>query len=309
MRALLTIIFYSFYLLFPLIIFLFLVLWRQKEKSIELIFLIIFFLFLLWARFAEPHILRVKKYNFSTSLTLSEEEREKKSLKIAVFSDLHVGVFRQPRKIERVVNKVNKLKPDLVLIPGDFVYYSRVEDLEEQLSALAKLEAPAVAVLGNHDYGKKKKDLSRNISSVLEAKGVLMLDNKIKQLFIKNQKIEIIGLADIWAAEPDYSILQEASADADLSLILAHNPDTAYKILQEEGIEAHYDLMISGHTHAGQIRFPFLYKHLIPSRYGFDQGFYKVSDRDVFVSGGIGNSVLPLRLFNFPEISLINIDF
>ena len=67
--------------------------------------------------------------------------------------------------------------------------------------------------------------------------------------------------------------------------------------------------MVSGHTHAGQIRIPGLYKYIIPSKYNFDRGFYHLFSSDIFVSPGLGNVVLPLRLFNPPEISVINLKY
>lgn len=311
MKIFLLIIFYSFYLLFPLIIFFIWKLYRQKKKSIEIIFLIIISLILLWARFIEPSTLALKKYNFSVAIENSDsgENLEKNNLKIVVFSDIHAGVFTSQKTIQKIVKKINKLEADLVLIPGDFVYFSEAKNLKKYLGELEKIEAPTLAVLGNHDYGKKEKDLSRDISSALESSGVLMLDNKVKKLFINNKEIEIIGLADIWTAEPNYNILNEVSYSSDLSLILAHNPDTAYEILEKNPEASKADLMISGHTHAGQIRIPLLYKYIIPTKHNFDKGFYNISGQNVFITAGVGSSGLPMRLFNFPEISLLSIDF
>lgn len=302
MEIFILIIFYSFYLLFPLIIFLVWKLYKQKKKSIEISFLLIISLFLLWSRFVEPNVLRVKNYDFTA------REGENK-LKVAVFSDLHTGVFTNEKTIKKIVKRINNLSPDLVVIPGDFVYFAKVQNLEKYLGELENIEAPTLAVLGNHDYGKKDKDLSRDISSVLKSNGILMLDNSNKELNINGKKIDVTGLADIWTAEPDYTILNNKSSEADLSLLLAHNPDTSYEIIEKNPEAKKFDLMLSGHTHAGQIRIPLLYKYIIPTEYNFDKGFYNISGQNVFVTSGIGSSGLPMRLFNFPEISLITIDF
>lgn len=294
--------------MFPLIIFLSWKLYRQKKKSIELIFLIVVCLFLLWSRFVESNTLMTKKYNFSINSNNSEIT-EKSTLKLVVFSDLHAGVFANHSTVRKIVRRVNKLKPDLVIIPGDFVYFAKAENLKKYLGELTEIEAPTLAVLGNHDYGKKEKDLSRDISSALESSGILMLDNNIKKLFINNKQIEVAGLADIWTAEPNYNVLNESSDKSDLKLLLAHNPDTAYEILEQNPEAPKFDLMLSGHTHAGQIRIPLLYKYIIPTKHSFDKGFYNISGQNVFITAGVGSSGLPMRLFNFPEISLINIDF
>ncbi len=307
MKVFILIIFYSFYLLFPLIIFLIWKLYTQKKKSIEISFLLIISLILLWSRFVEPNVLRIKKYDFFVGNKNTVTETNK--LKVAVFSDLHTGVFTNEKTIRKIVKRINHLDPDLVIIPGDFVYFAKAQNLERYLGELENIEAPTLAVLGNHDYGKKDNDLSRDISSALRSNGILMLDNSIKELNINNKKIEVAGLADIWTAEPDYTILNTLPEESDLSLLLAHNPDTAYEIIEKNPEAKKFDLMLSGHTHAGQIRIPLLYKYIIPTEHNLDKGFYNISDQNVFVTAGIGSSGLPMRLFNFPEISLISIDF
>lgn len=140
-----------------------------------------------------------------------------------------------------------------------------------------------------------------------------MIDNKIKAIEFNNSLIQFIGLEDIWVGSPDFSVLDDISDNKiDLSILIAHNPDTVYDIKDYFSEEKDYfrpNLMISGHTHAGQIRLPWIYKHMIPSAHGFDKGFYNIFKTDIFVTPGVGNVVLPLRLFNFPEISVLNIQY
>lgn len=312
MKNFIIVIFYSFYLLIPLTVFISWKIYTQKKKSIELIILLIILLVLLWSRFVETNALRIKKYNFSVNSVQEQENIEKNNsekLKVVVLSDIHAGIFTSKITIRRIVKKINNLDPDLVLIVGDFVYYAKKQELNKYLGELKNIETPTLAVLGNHDYGKGDKNLSRDISSVLESAGILMLDNDIKELKINNKNITIAGLADIWTAQPDYNVLNLLSGEQDLSLLLAHNPDTAYEIIEKNPEAPKFDLMLSGHTHAGQIRIPLLYKHIIPTIHPFDKGFYNISGQNVFVTAGIGSSGMPMRLFNFPEISVIDIDF
>lgn len=310
MKYFIVVIFYSFYLIIPLTIFISWKIFVQNKKSIELIIILIILLILLWSRFVETNVLNVKKYNFSTKSAQEQENLENTDkLKIVVFSDIHAGIFTSQRTVRRIVKKVNKIEPDLTMIVGDFVYYAKKHELNKYLDELKNIKSPTFAVLGNHDYGVRDADLSRDISSVLKSSGIIMLDNDIKELNINNKNIEIAGLADIWTALPDYTVLNRLSGEQDLSLLLAHNPDTAHEIIEENPSAPKFDLMLSGHTHAGQIRIPFLYKHIIPTIHAFDRGFYDVSGQNVFVTAGIGSSGMPMRLFNFPEISVINIDF
>lgn len=233
----------------------------------------------------------------------------KNQLKIVVISDIHIGIYNKQILLERAVTKIKKIKPDLILIPGDFVYFADKNRMEDYFSSLKEINIPKLAVLGNHDYDKEGSEVSQIIKSSLEKNGVLMIDNKSKVLDINNQKIEFIGLEDIWVANPDYSVLsQDTFSDISFSFLLSHNPDSVYELKDLENNKK-IDLMISGHTHAGQIRLPIVYKKIIPSEYNFDKGFYNINNIDLFVTPGMGNVALPFRLFNPPEISVINISY
>lgn len=309
-RVILIIFYYSFYLLFPFLGFLFWKLFQSKKISIEIIILIIISLILIWSRFIEPSYLSIKKYDFSTK----EKESLSKELKMVVISDLHLGAYNNDFFLKRIVKKINKINPDIVVIPGDFSYYLDNNNIYATFSELKNIKAIKLAVLGNHDYGKGEKDVSQKLTSNLEMIGVLMLNNKTKTIEINDSIVRLVGLEDIWVGLPDYSILEKNDFDKqiDLSVLVAHNPDTIYDIkdyCSEEKKCFQSDLMISGHTHAGQIRLPWLYKHVIPSAYGFNKGFYNIFETNIFVTPGIGNVVLPLRLFNFPEISVINLRY
>jgi len=307
---LLTIFYYSFYLLFLVVGFLIWKLIKTNKISIEIIFLLLFFLIIIWARFVEPRVIKIKNYNFNTSINI-EKKTEVKSLKVAVISDLHLGAFQNERIMKKLVKKINKVNPDIVLISGDFVYYINKNKLNQSFSELQNIKVPKLAVLGNHDYGKGDNDISSEIITALESNGVLVIDNSIKTMSINNSIIKFSGLEDFWTGSPDYEILNknDFKDKVDLDILLAHNPDIVYQIVNLSEDYRQIDLVVSGHTHAGQMRVPFLYKHIIPSAYNFDHGFYKISDINVFVSPGIGMVVLPMRLFNFPEISVININY
>ncbi|MCK9439149.1 MAG: metallophosphoesterase [Patescibacteria group bacterium] len=301
-KIFLSLIYYGSYFIFP---FIFLLLWQVKKKkrfSIEILFLLFVSLFFIWMRFLEPNLLLIKNYNFG-------DNNLKNQLKIVVISDIHIGIYNKQILLERAVTKIKKIKPDLILIPGDFVYFADKNRMEDYFSSLKEINIPKLAVLGNHDYDKEGSEVSQIIKSSLEKNGVLMIDNKIKILEINGQKIEFIGLEDIWVASPDYSILaRDDSSDISFIFLLSHNPDSVYELEDVENNKK-IDLMISGHTHAGQIRLPILYKKIIPSEYDFDKGFYNINNINLFVTPGIGNVALPFRLFNPPEISVINISY
>lgn len=303
-----NLIYYGSYLIFPLI---FLLIWQvdKKKFSLEIIFLLVIVFAFIWMRFLEPNLLVVKNYDFG------DQEQDNK-LKVVVFSDIHIGVYNKKILLERAVEKIKKIDPDLVLIPGDFVYQANLNKLESDFSCLTEIQAPKLAVLGNHDHSKRGNFLASAIIKSLEKNNVIVIDNQIKNLEIKRQKIEFVGLADIWTAEPDFSVVVKQDGEEENSsfrFLLSHNPDSIYNLneyeLAENESRKKINLMISGHTHAGQVRLPFIYKQIIPSKYGFNKGFYNIKGTDIFVTPGIGNVVLPFRLFNPPEISVLNISY
>lgn len=308
-RIILIIFYYSFYLLFPFLFFLIWRIFQGKKISIEVIILIIISLILIWSRFVEINNIVVKNYDF----TVPKETSLNKTLKVAIISDLHLGAYNDQSFLKKVVKKINKTNSDIVIIPGDFSYYLNDDNIFSIFYELKNIKAVKLAVLGNHDYGKGDKDISKKLTSSLERLGVLMIDNKIKTIEFNDSLIQFIGLEDIWVGLPDFSVLDDVSDNKiDLSILVAHNPDTIYDIedhFSEKKDHLKTDLMISGHTHAGQIRLPWIYKHMIPSAHGFDKGFYNIFKTDIFVTPGVGNVVLPLRLFNFPEISVLNIQY
>lgn len=306
MEIFLTLIFYSFYLLFPLIAILIWQLSRNKKRPVEIIILLILTIFLIWMRFVELNNIIVKDYKFTKDQGYNNE------IKVAVFSDMHLGVYNNNLMIKKIVQKIKKINPDVVIIPGDFIYFIDKNKLVEQFSDLKDIPVPIIAVLGNHDYGKPGKNISSDLNSALESLGVIMIDNEVKKININGDNIEFIGTEDIWVGNPDYEILRKDGSEdqVDFTFFVTHNPDTLYDIKDfSQDDYKKVDLMIAGHTHAGQIRLPILYKHIIPTEYNFDKGFYNISDLNLFVTPGIGAVGLPLRLFNFPEISVLNIRY
>jgi len=303
---LLSLFYYSFYLLFPLLLFLIWRLYSIKKFSIEIVILLLIVFVLICSRFIEPNRIIIKDYDLIQNETGND-------LKIAVASDLHLGVYRDKAFLKKVIKKIELINPDIVIFPGDFRYQINPKKLDYFFSELKRIKVPKFAVLGNHDYGKGDDNISKEISATLASQGVLVLNNQIRVLEINDTLIRVIGLEDIWTGLPDFSILKDNSdLNYDLNLIIAHNPDTIYEVQEyclEEGPCLSVDLMVSGHTHAGQIRIPGLYKYIIPSKYNFDRGFYHLFSSDIFVSPGLGNVVLPLRLFNPPEISVINLKY
>lgn len=298
-----TIIFYGSYLVFPFLAATGYFLFKKKSIKWKIILALLLFIGILFvfARFIEPQKLDIKNQKIEAGLP---------DIEIAVFSDLHYGIYKNTVNINKIVEKVNGENPDIVLIPGDFAYYLDNEHISIVLSGIEKLKAPSFAVIGNHDIGfardgKDEKDISKNLIEFLESAGINVLNNNIEEIEIRGNKIKIIGLDDFWSGKADYSLIGQVKME-DNVIVLAHNPDAVYEFPME--YRANADLVISGHTHGGQMRIPFLYKFAIPSEYDFDSGLYNIEGVKVFVTSGIGMTGLPLRFLIPPRIDIIEIE-
>ncbi|MEI7620686.1 MAG: metallophosphoesterase [Candidatus Falkowbacteria bacterium] len=224
-------------------------------------------------------------------------------LKVIVVSDLHLGLFSSEVKLKRAVKRINELEGDLVLIPGDFVFKLPVEKFSE-FSELKNIKLPLAVVLGNHDNGRPRgTDVSTELVAALTSNGIRVIDNKVWDLEIKGKKIKVVGLNDYYSNDANFMLLRKDSPDQ-LLISLTHNPDTSYQY----PTNSQADITISGHTHGGQIRLPWLYKSAIPSDYSFDAGLYHVGNYPVFVSSGFGTVGLPMRFFRLPEINVLELN-
>jgi predicted MPP superfamily phosphohydrolase len=285
------------FLAIPLIAFLFILIFKKREKIIKnkillilSILVVLGSLLFIYSRFIEFNMLRVKTTEIEVGF----------SGKVAVVADIHLGEYNKEKFLKKIVDRINKIENlDAVLIPGDFTEYPS-EDLESLFSPLKDLKYPIYAILGNHDIGLPGPPIREELEKVLTNNNVnLIYNNSLK---IENKDIIILGLGSRYTDEDDTSKIDEFKKEDNL-IVMAHNPDTVYKY--ENSIA---DLTVSGHTHGGQIRIPFLYKFIIPCVHDFDEGLYNVNSNKVFVSAGVGVVGLPMRLGVPPTIDILELD-
>ncbi len=235
-------------------------------------------------------------------------------LKIALLSDIHVGPYKDAAFVQRVVDEANSQLPDLVLIAGDFLFDENTP--LTALSPLANLSAPlgVFAVSGNHDVGRflqmdfvtpiARQDRSEGLSSALESLGIRVLRNENATIRQGSTRIAVAGVDDIWSNHSNLDdALKGVSAETPL-ILLAHQPDIALDTLSTRA-----DLIVSGHTHGGQIRLPW-YGALapIPSKMGrkYDQGIFSVGNETTLaITRGLGETLLRSRFFAWPQIMML----
>lgn len=284
-------IYWTSFLIFPFILLLFLLCKKSKrkwQKIILSIFLLASAVFV-WARFIETQIILTKQ----THIQMNFEK------KIVLISDIHLGVYKKTDFLKQVVTKINEIDPDMVLIAGDFIYFPEDESkegLKQLFEPLTNINAPIFAVLGNHDAKENKFHLvNEELKEALAELNVVLIENEA----IDFGDFTLLGLGSHWRDEDNTELLDNYKTD-DTVIVLAHNPDTTLKYTNNNA-----DLTLAGHTHAGQIRIPFLYKIAIPTEGDFDVGLSQEKNTLLYTSSGLGETGLPLRLFNPPTINVL----
>jgi uncharacterized protein len=239
-------------------------------------------------------------------------------LRVAVLADLHACEPWMPiSRIEEIVETANALKPELIVLLGDYVAglgHFKTSDVpvKKWASVLAGLKAPlgTYSILGNHDWwtgaGPVRSALLDNGIPVLENEALLLrpksgpafwLAGLGDQLALPNGRGGWRGVHDIGKT------LAHVTDDSAPAILLAHEPDIFPRVPERFG------LTLSGHTHGGQVKLPFLGRPVVPSRYGqrYAYGHVIENDRHLLVSGGLGMSNLPVRFGVPPEVVLLEL--
>ena len=221
-------------------------------------------------------------------------------VRLLQISDLHLSNFNS--YFEKITRLVAGIQPDLIVLTGDYLEQER--NIRGVLSFMKKLKAThgIFAVQGNWEYWSRLEgeNLRRHFSGV----GVKLLINERADLEINGRALSIFGL-DYPSSTDHLHQLQEEVDPQRFNLLLSHVPAFAHEQLNER-----IDLVLSGHTHGGQVRLPLLPPFYLPRYSGrFVSGFYQVSQHRIplYVSRGVGTSVLPLRFLCRPEIGLFEL--
>jgi predicted MPP superfamily phosphohydrolase len=230
-------------------------------------------------------------------------------LTIAALADTHVGgPHVDAARIGRIVRRVNDLRPDLVVLLGDYAAFHAPEaertGAEQQeilggIAAFAALNAPlgAVAVIGNHDVWYSRT----SITTALQNAGIAALWNANVVIPRAGGDIIIAGLEDDMTGDPDFAAALDGAPRGD-TIVLSHSPDPFADMLSGPA------LMLAGHGHCGQVTIPLIGRPILPLRNkNYGCGRIDEGGKTLFVSAGIGTSILPVRFLNPPEIVLITL--
>jgi len=261
---------------------------------------------LLWGVFTGTCTVVIKQH-------VSDLKGLKKKFRIVFFADLHVAPFRRKKFVERVVEKINNLRADLIFLGGDFI--SGKDDDIKYLTPLGKLEAnfPIVAVLGNHDYGigtsfdTPNEDLAKKVARKLRSLGIKVLRNTNLKVNFDKETLYIVGIDDLWAGHDNIEKAFKGINVRRPIIVLVHNLDLVKKLRGKK-----VEILLAGHTHGRFVRVPFSGEILPPlentqleSKYV--EGFHKFGRIPMFVTSGLGESFTRIRIFDPPEIIICDL--
>ncbi len=297
----------------------------------------------IWPRYIEPHLLSVTRLN----LSLPSLPGQLEGLKILQFSDLHWRSSFSSLLRSRLIKQVNLLKPDLLCFTGDFLCCSQLEDREGLKYLLNALQANlgCFAILGNHDYAQfvtlnqegdydvespsslpvlakgmqtlfhpialtqkitseaKKVERHPDLISLLKETPFQLLDNTTRLVACKGSWINICGLGEYTLGRFDPQKAFASYHPSYPGIILSHHPDTLPLLKPYPG-----ELILSGHTHGGQVNLPFIWKRLTRLAHPeFKRGLKRLStEKWAYINRGI-SSLMKFRWFSLPEITLFTL--
>lgn len=214
--------------------------------------------------------------------------------RIAQVSDLHNAGFWQD-----VVEELRQIQPDIIVLTGDLIDSGRTDvDAALAFAGQAAQIAPCYFVSGNHEAWSSGH--WEKLREGLKQSGIVLLENERVRLELGGEHVTMLGLSDPSFGGDHARVLGELAAGEGYRILLSHRPERM-KLYAEAGV----DLVFSGHAHGGQFRIPFLGGVIAPDQGLFpeyDSGLYEQDGTAMLVSRGIGNSIIPLRINNRPEI-------
>ena len=247
----------------------------------------------------EAHTLRLTRVTYYSPKVPAAFD----GLRVAFLSDFHLGLFTSRSQVREAVDLVMSLHPDLIVLGGDYASYQRPQGLKPMFQELSRLRAPlgVYAVYGNHDLWLSKE----GVAQAMKDAGVQLLDNSGVWLEQGGDRIRLSGFADLIFEKQDFGATLADATASDFVLAVSHDPD-----IVERFRSVPVDLLLSGHTHGGQISLFGLWAPFNHSEYGqtYLRGVVTTGPVPVVITNGIGTTLLPLRLFAPPEVVLLTLE-
>lgn len=247
------------------------------------------------AALAEPYMLKVERQ----TILLRRLPRALDGLRVVQLSDIHHSPFTGSSQIQHAVETANSLAPDIIALTGDYVSHAR-EFAAPCAEMLGRLRARygVYAVLGNHDHWTD----APLITDLFRAEGIRVLINEGMRFEQRGAAFWLAGVDDTMVGLEDLPLALAGSRDEEMKLLLAHNP-----IILRRAARAGVDLVLSGHTHGGQVAWRSERSASGRPRRRLLKGLGHRADTQIYVTRGLGTSVLPIRYGCPPEVSLLEL--
>lgn len=275
---------------------------RRYYSSAVIVLFLIGLALAAWSVLIEPAMLKVTR----ADLTPQRWPKELEGFKVVAISDIHAGSpFINMAKLEQIVELANSQDPDLTVLLGDYVIQSvpggsfiSPIDFAPVLGKL-KSRTGVYAILGNHDwhYG------GAAVKKAFEDAGISVIDNSHREISFRGATFNLVGIGDCFTAHDNLKKAYEGIDIGKATINITHTPDVFVRLPEWA------DIMFAGHTHGGQVNLPFVGRLVIPSNFGqrFAIGHVREGDRDLYVTSGIGTSILPIRFRVPPEIAVVTL--
>lgn len=220
-------------------------------------------------------------------------------LRIVQLSDLHYGPIVNPRHLERAIQAANDLRPDLIALTGDYISHDRSYAAPcAELVGRLRASHGVFAVMGNHDNWTD----AELIADLFRAEGIRVLLNEGLRLDLRGESFWLAGVNDTMVGLEDLPLALAGSSDDELKLLLAHNP-----IILRRAARAGVDLVLSGHTHGGQVTLRPEKNLSGRPRRRLLRGLGRRGNTQIYVTRGLGTVVLPIRYGCPPEVSVLEL--
>ncbi|MFN2529885.1 MAG: metallophosphoesterase [Pyrinomonadaceae bacterium] len=247
------------------------------------------------AALTEPYMLTVEHQR----IQIARLPKEFEGFRIVQLSDVHHGPFSSTAQIERAVEIANQLKPDIIALTGDYISRERhyAAPCAEMLGGLCARYG-VYAVLGNHDHWTD----AALITDLFRAEGIKVLINEGMHFEHRGAAFWLAGVDDTMVGLEDLSLALAGARKDEMKLLLAHNP-----IILRRAARAGVDLVLSGHTHGGQVSWRSEKSASGRPRRRLLKGLGRQGNTQIYVTRGLGTVILPIRYGCPPEVSLLEL--
>lgn len=218
-------------------------------------------------------------------------------------SDLHNKVFGDNN--EKLINTVKKLNAEFIVITGDLIDRGtdKFENVFSLIERIKTINKDVFFVSGNHEWGNA---YTEEFLNGLRERNVTILNNKSTQITVNNVTLNLVGIDDVSTNHENFQKAFNSMNHERYTILLSHTPN-----ITEKYNDILADLILSGHTHGGQVRIPFIGALVAPDQGLFprlDKGTYKTGPNQfLYIDSGLGTSIAPIRFANQSQLSLINI--